>query len=78
MSAILGYAFLSIVIGGCVTCAVLGLAICMRSSQISRQEEAEGAPEGALNLHHFSNPDASGSKLGVRVHSHRSVPSIRG
>lgn len=68
MSAILGYAFLAIVIGGFLICGLLGVAAAMRSSQISRQEEAEGAPEGALNFH-FKHPDASGSKLGVRVYA---------
>ncbi len=72
MSEILGYAFLSIVIGGFVFSTVFGFTACMRSSQISRQEEAEGAPEGALDFH-FHHPDAFGSKLGVRVHAQSSV-----
>lgn len=57
-------------------CGVVAFAICMRSSQLSRQEEAEGAPEGALNSH-FQHPDAPGSTLGVRVHS-KSSPVGRG
>lgn len=68
MSAILGYAFLAIVIGGFLICGLLGVAAAMRSSQISRQEEAEGAPEGALNFH-FQHPDAPGSNRRVRVSS---------
>jgi len=78
MSAILGYAFLSIVIGGFILCGVLAVAAALRSSQIRRQEEAEGAPEGALNLHHFQTSDAPGSNRRVRVHAQSSVPSIRG
>jgi len=65
---LLKYMGLALIIGGTFGCAVAALAVCMRSGQISRDEEA-GAPEGASPFfnRHFQCPDASGSKLSVRV-----------
>ncbi|ULJ73626.1 hypothetical protein [Rhizobium gallicum] len=64
---VLKYFCLAMIIGGFFGCAVCGLAICMRSSQISRDEEAGATEDALLDIHHFNSPDASGSKLGVRA-----------
>ncbi len=77
MSTFLGHLGLALIVGFMFGCAVAALAICMRSGQISRDEES-GAPEGDItNSNHFHRPDASGLKLSVRA-SYQSVRSVDG
>lgn len=64
----------SAIVSGCFVACVMGALVATFRS--SRQEEEQGAPEGALNFH-FQHPDASGSTLGVRVHS-KTSPIGRG
>jgi hypothetical protein len=77
---LLKYMGLALIIGGIFGCAVFAMAACMRSSQLSREEEdVFGAPEGAsTRITHLHAPNTSGSKLGARVsyQSQSSVPVV--
>jgi hypothetical protein len=64
----------SAIVSGCFVACVMGALVA--SSRSSRQGEEEVAPGGALNFN-FQHPDASASKLSVRVHS-KSSPVGRG
>jgi hypothetical protein len=64
-----------LIAAGFFGCIVMAISKVWKEQQATADQE-NGAPEGALNFH-FQHPDASASKLSVRVHSKVQSPGGR-